>query len=327
MPDEQSLQSINTEMDLQSIFQSKENVNSFIDRIEQEARSFVVEIDTFRGRADLKSLAYKIAKAKTQIDDAGKILVSGMKQQCKIVDESRREVRERLDNLKAEIRKPLTDWEESEKIRIKKEKIDAEIATCFEFAITENELFDLRKAEELRQQQAAEAEATRIAEEKRIDAIRVQKERDERIAAEAAGKAKREAEQAAEKAKREASEAAENAIMIAQEQAARAKAEQERSEEAAKYAAIKAEQDKEKAIQAERERAEAEAKRVERDRIAKEKAEHEIERKAAANKKHRKEIHIRALEALIINGVSEDIATTIVTLIAKNKITNVFFQY
>ena len=63
-------------------------------------------------------MAYKVARSKTTLDDIGKELVAGWKDQAKEVDANRKLARETLDALKIKVRKPLTDWEEKEAKRI-----------------------------------------------------------------------------------------------------------------------------------------------------------------------------------------------------------------
>jgi colicin import membrane protein len=64
-------------------------LDQVIEKIEQEARSIVLDISTAQGRKDIASLAFKIAKSKTHLDNVGKELVSGWKEQAKKVDAER----------------------------------------------------------------------------------------------------------------------------------------------------------------------------------------------------------------------------------------------
>jgi hypothetical protein len=85
----------------------------------------VFDCNTDEGRKETISLAYKVARSKTVIDDIGKAVMEDAK---KIVDETnkhRKTAREFLDSLKEEIRKPVTEWE-AEQEKIKQEKIKAE---------------------------------------------------------------------------------------------------------------------------------------------------------------------------------------------------------
>ncbi|GGO96415.1 hypothetical protein [Stakelama pacifica] len=86
--------------------------------IRREVEAFEPDLTTAKGRDAIKSLAYKITRSKTAIDAAGKKLNEDARAQINAVDASRREAREKLDALAAQVRQPLTDWEEAEKARV-----------------------------------------------------------------------------------------------------------------------------------------------------------------------------------------------------------------
>ncbi|MCW9157761.1 hypothetical protein N5I54_26990, partial [Klebsiella quasipneumoniae] len=194
-----------------------------------EARSLVPDVTTKKGRDAIASMAHKVARSKTYIDSAGKDLVAELKALPKQIDESRRVVRERLDALKDEVRRPLTEWE-AEQERIKAEEamnalhaealamneefdrqLAARIESDHEMALLMNDAFDReqaeKKAEAERQRIAREEEIKRLAEEKakREAAEQAQREID------AAAAREREAILAKERAEREQREAAERA--------------------------------------------------------------------------------------------------------------------
>lgn len=100
-----------------AVFTSKEQLDPLLEKIETEARSLVPDLTTKKGRDAIASMAHKVARSKTYIDNAGKDLVAELKALPKQIDESRRIVRERLDALKDEVRKPLTEWENAESAR------------------------------------------------------------------------------------------------------------------------------------------------------------------------------------------------------------------
>ena len=104
-----------------AVFTSSEQLDPLIAAIESEARSLVPDVTTKKGRDAIASMAHKVARSKTYIDNAGKDLVAELKALPKQIDESRRLVRERLDALKDEVRRPLTEWE-AEQERIAAEK-------------------------------------------------------------------------------------------------------------------------------------------------------------------------------------------------------------
>lgn len=93
----------------------KEELYAFLER---EIEVFVPDLSTEASRKRIAALAYKVARTKSAIDEAGKELNEKLRKQINAVDASRREIREKLDALKEKARKPLTDWEEVEAKRL-----------------------------------------------------------------------------------------------------------------------------------------------------------------------------------------------------------------
>lgn len=90
--------------------------------ISTEVNSFVPDVSTVTTRKEIASLANKVARSKTLLDAMGKELTSEWKAKAKGVDYSRKVMRTYLDNLKVEIRLPLTEWENIEQLRIERIK-------------------------------------------------------------------------------------------------------------------------------------------------------------------------------------------------------------
>lgn len=175
-----------------TVFQSADQIEEILQKVEREVMSFVPDITTAKGRKEIASLAYKVAQTKTYLDGLGKDLVAELKEIPKLIDANRKTVRDRLDELKAKARQPLTDYEE-EQARIKAEeeaKAAAERAERERIEVEQRAQREAKEAAERaeREKQAAieaerrkaqeeaerirrEAEAkeqARIAEEKRI---------------------------------------------------------------------------------------------------------------------------------------------------------------
>ncbi|WP_370622339.1 hypothetical protein NMD09_18435 [Citrobacter portucalensis] len=286
-----------------AVFTNNEQLDPIIEKIEKEARSMVPDVSTKKGRDAIASMAHKVARSKTYIDNAGKDLVAELKALPKQIDESRRIVRERLDALKDEVRRPLTEWE-AEQERIKAEeaaKIKAEedrkrFESDHEIALLMNEKHD-REAKE----KAEEAERQRLAHEeelKRQAAEQAKREAEEKAAAELAAAKKRE----------------EDAIAARAQAELLAKQERERAEQEAKDAAAKAEAEKKAAIEAEKRKAQEEADRIKREAEAKEAARLAEEKRIADEKakreadvKHRKAVGTEIVNALTANtSISRD---------------------
>jgi len=93
--------------------------------IEIEATAEIPDAETVTGRKHITSLAYKVARSKTTIDDLGKNFVAEQKAAIANIDAVRKTARDFLDQLKITVRQPLTDWEDVETARV--EKIQAKI--------------------------------------------------------------------------------------------------------------------------------------------------------------------------------------------------------
>lgn len=280
-----------------AVFTNNEQLDPIIEKIEKEARSLVPDVSTKKGRDAIASMAHKVARSKTYIDNAGKDLVAELKALPKQIDESRRIVRERLDALKDEVRRPLTEWEEEqerikaeEAAKIKAEEDRKQFESDHEIALLMNDKHDREVAEK-----KAEAERQRIAHEeelKRQAAEQAKREAEEKAAAELAAAKKRE----------------EDAIAARAQAELLAKQAQERAEQEAKDAAAKAEAEKKAAIEAEQRKAHEEADRIKREAEAKEAARLAEEKRIADEKakreadvKHRKAVGTEIVNALTAN--------------------------
>ncbi|HEX3747633.1 MAG TPA: hypothetical protein VHW09_27045 [Bryobacteraceae bacterium] len=276
-------------------------LDPILDRIEKETRSIAVDISTAKGRDDLASLAYKIAKSKTALDKAGKDLVAGWKDQAKKVDLERARAWERLEALQKEIRQPLTDWENREKDRVAAHEARlaqiaqyvADVAVHWQTAPIEQINRRLREMLEdktdwqefsakakLVLEQATDSIAAAVVKRQKDDAeqaelARLRKEEEERKQREHEEKiARAAAEQARFLAEEEARKAAENEAARVAAEKAKAEAERQRlqREKDAAEAKAKREADEGAAREAkakrEKEEAEARAAQAEKDRVA-----------------------------------------------------------
>ena len=309
--------------DLESAFISDEYISNLIADIRQKALSVVGDVNTVKGRGVYISMASTVRRTKTAIDDAGKNLVAEMKKRPALVDASRKKVRDALDELAVEIRRPATEWEaEQERIkaeeaaRVKAENDRKQFESDHEIALLMNEKHD-REAKE----KAEEAERQRIAHEeelKRQAAEQAKREAEEKAAAELAAAKKRE----------------EDAIAARAQAELLAKQAQERAEQEAKDAAAKAEAEKKAAIEAEQRKAQEEADRIKREAEAKEAARLTEEKRIAdeaasraADVEHRRAINAAAVQALIDQGIPEDWAKACVVAIARGKVPATTINY
>ena len=108
--------------DLAALFKDGTGIDPLIARIEAEVRAHVPDTSTNKGREAIKSLAYKVSRSKTVLDEAGKALNEDARKQINLVDASRKNIRDRLDALRDEARAPLVAWEEAEAARQERNK-------------------------------------------------------------------------------------------------------------------------------------------------------------------------------------------------------------
>jgi hypothetical protein len=280
----------------QDIFTTPEIIQGLLAMVGTAARDFTPDLTTDKGRKEIASRAFRVAKTKTYLDDLGKEEVARLKELPKQIDAGRKALRDGLDQLRDEIRVPLTDWE-AEQERIAHEAAEVEAAAALarqiendhELGLLLNEVYD-RKAEDRRKAKEQEA-----------------RERDERIAKEAREKAEAEAKAALEASARREQEAALEAL------AAEARLEQEKKDSVEREARAR-----EEAAAVERKRQEDERKRQ-----AAELAKRE------ADVEHRRKFNTEALADLIsqVPGLSEAAAKAVLTAIVTAKVRHVAISY
>ena len=93
---------------------TSDGVSEVLKTIEEKALAHVPNLETAGGRKDIASLAFKVSRSKTLLDEMGKSLVEDAKKRVKVIDGHRKEIRDTLDALKEKVRQPLTDWEAEE---------------------------------------------------------------------------------------------------------------------------------------------------------------------------------------------------------------------
>jgi chromosome segregation ATPase len=299
-------------------------------------------------RDEIASIAYKVARSKTTLDNAGKEFVADLKNQAKIVDARRRDVREQLDALRDEVREPLNRWEENEQARIEDltdaigrirqngnwcvenwqnapltdiqnlrdeiQKVNPEEFQEFEENCSETRMAALAKIDTaIRKREQYDSEQAELEQ--------LRKDRDERISRELRAQAEREQKERDERIRQEAVEAEERKAKEQREQAERVAVERlQRERDARVRAEREALEAKERA-----ERAKQEAEEQQRQKEATKQAEIE---KRARNTRHKGECNSAAADALIQHcKLDPTRARKVVEAIAKGKIPRVTLEY
>jgi colicin import membrane protein len=349
------------------VLTDKQKFSEFYEAMRAEVDAHVPDLTTEKGRKEIASLAYKVARTKTAIDEAGKKLNEEARARINAVDEARREIRKQLDELKDEVRRPLTEWEEAEDRR--QQAAQQEVASIHtmqrvDFDDTADSVGDRLAAlramtidPDLHQAGTELAEAARDAaiakladaharlvreEEERAELARLRAEKEEREARERQEREAAEAKAREEAAAREAEErrlAAEKVEQerlerVAREAEERAKAEAERKAQEEREAERRAH---EEALAAERRRAEeAEAAaQAERDRLAAAEAERQRiadeeaaeQRRREADRAHRGRIMGEAKQAIMTCGIDEPVAKAVVLAIAAGNVPHVSIKF
>ena len=340
------------------VFKAEQGLDPYLQAIRQELDAFLASppsLDTATGRKAYASMAHKIARSKTAIDNIGKELVADLKQLPKTIDAERKRWRDQLDAWRDEARGPLNEWEAAEEKRIAThqegmaamrccaEDLDAEESATLKATIAWlesqgiNETWQEFEAEAhrvksaslatlkaaLERRQKYEADQAELERMRKEAAEREQKEREAQIARDAEERARREAEQKAQ-AEREAAARREQ----------QAKDDAERREREHQEAIAKAKRDAELAEQ----RAKEEYDRKERERIAEqqrqeqakldaERREQEEVARRQADKEHRGRINRTAMQAFIDGGMPPECAKQAVTMLAKGEIPNATINY
>lgn len=325
-------------------------------QVKEAVERHVPDLTTKTGRDAIASTAYKVARTKTALVAQGKKLTEGWRDQTKKVNAACNAIEERLDKLRDDVRKPLTDWEIAEKSRIAKH--EGAIASLLAYVTmsadhTSGEFKDMREAvesvvidgtwDEFQDRGAfAKTDALsvldqliRVAEKREADAAELERlraaqaERDrqdaDRRAAELAAAAEAERVERERKAEEQRKVDLENAAAEAAERAER---------EATKRIADAERQAKEAQERAEREIAAAKAEverqaEAERQRIAAaQEAEAAEQRRRDADKAHRKLVNNNIVTELVeCSGITPEQAQAIVGHLVRGLVPNVTLKY
>lgn len=293
---------IKTENDtVLALFSKKGGLDPILEEVRNKVKEFKPDLTTKEGRKAISSIANKVVKTKTKLEEIGKELVSEWKEKSKLVDAERRRVREALDQIRDEVRAPLTEWESREELRVDslikriseieafkdltfelgssdiKDKleallnIDVDSNNWDEFSMKAKEvkLISMRHIEaQLEKSLKVEEEKREFERLKKAEEERKQKEHDEKIAKEAEERARAEAERKAkEQREKDEQEAKKEKDRIELEKA-EAERKQKESEERIKNMEREAEENKKR----------EEKERKERDERAKAEKEEAVEK-------------------------------------------------
>lgn len=283
----------------EAIIFTPQGMNKVLELIEKKARTKINEnsfdITTKEGQKEIKSIASDIAKCKSPLEAVAKSLKEDHYKTIEAINSERDRAFSVLDNLRDEIRKPVTEIEQKQEAekKVRQDRLNdleyyknanscstgiddkivfynscmSEVEKVFEFEwadfefraktiFEEAKLILNLKIADLERQKKQEEELAQLKKEK---AEREQKDRENKIAREAAEKAKREAEELAEKERK-----------AALEREAKIEADKKAAEQAQVNAEIRAKEAERLAIE---QAAQAEERRIAAEKKAKEDSE------------------------------------------------------
>ncbi|MBA7989753.1 hypothetical protein HV118_01210 [Citrobacter freundii] len=308
-------------------------LEKFLEQI-REGVNEVPDLSTDKGRKRIASLAAQVSRSKTAVEKPGRDYLKRLKEQPKVVEAELRRFVTECDQLRDEVRRPLTEWEDAEKARTEElqqrltnlralaDVLDA-AGNYLPSADIQARIQEVKSVvlDDSWQERAAEAGVAKDSTIQKLEtALAAAQKREheaaelERLRKEAEEKARIEREEtirreAAEQARREAEQKAKAEI----DAAARREAEE------------KARADREKAAAVEAER--LKAKQAEEARLAEEKRKSEEDARRAADVEHRRAINAAAVQALIDQGIPDDWAKACVVAIARGKVPATTINY
>ena len=279
------------------IFTEHSKLNELIESVKSKVKTIVPDVYSEKGRKEIASMAYSVARTKTYLDSIGKELVDQYKELPKKIDSGRKFARDKLDLLRDEIREPLTLWEkEQEEIRLKL-KIESDHVDAIEM---HNEWLN-------RQAEKQELERLRQLERDRLIIEQIRREEDERAQREL-DKLKKQHEMEIQAQKQRQLEADLELARAEQRRIDEIEAEKRRSAEQARIILEKQKRDNQLREEQEHRRLAEEQKRL-------------------ADKKYREHVKQELIADLIANGLDESAANRWFEIIDQGHIRHLTIQY
>ncbi|MFX2629636.1 hypothetical protein V6177_17770 [Enterobacter chengduensis] len=333
-------------------------LDKFLEKI-REGVNEVPDLSTAKGRARIASLAAKVSRSKTAVEKPGRDYLKRLKEQPKVVEAELRRFVTECDQLRDEVRRPLTEWEDAEKARteaLQQRLVDLRalaevIDTAGNYLPSADIQARIQEAksvvlDESWQERTAEAGVAKdstiqqleaslaVAQKREYEAAELERlrketeekarlEREEAIRREAAEQAKRDAEAKA-KAELEAAARREAEEKARAELAERQRIEAEQRAEREKVEAeARAEREKAAAVEAER----LKARQAEEKRLAEQKRIADEEARRAADKEHRRTVNRQVIADLVAQGIPTEWAEKCLVSFASGNVSGQTIKY
>ncbi len=104
-----------------AVYSTEKGLEPWLQQIRVKIDEFlavVPDLKTVKGRKEIASMAYEVARTKTAIENKGKELSAEQKKVPARIDAERKRVWDILESWQKEVRKPLDDWQAAEDARI-----------------------------------------------------------------------------------------------------------------------------------------------------------------------------------------------------------------
>ncbi|MFK0092929.1 hypothetical protein [Pseudomonas sp. NPDC090592] len=104
-----------------AVYSAEKGLEPWLQQIRVKIDEFlavVPDLKTVKGRKEIASMAYEVARTKTAIENKGKELSAEQKKVPGRIDAERKRVWDILESWQKEVRKPLDDWQAAEDARV-----------------------------------------------------------------------------------------------------------------------------------------------------------------------------------------------------------------
>ena len=131
----------------EELFLNKENFRQVLIDAQKIGRGLVADPTTKEGCIQIKTMAKKISTLKNLIEEKGKEIAAELKAKPKLIDATRKEVKDTLDKLKEDVLKPIVDIEKRQEQIIEIDNIPSQAMLYDSVGIEEQiaKLADLRE--------------------------------------------------------------------------------------------------------------------------------------------------------------------------------------
>lgn len=144
-------------------FKVEGGLENLFNSLKSQSDGVVFDMSDKKSRDECASLAYKISRSKTAVDDYGKELVADIKAKVKVIDNKRKQWRDACDALRDEIRAPLDAYEaqlkaEKDALKDKVNQITAHLNIQYETPELVQVAIDILKANKITEEEYGEFE-------------------------------------------------------------------------------------------------------------------------------------------------------------------------